>query len=59
MSAGAKSVVGVRTLEDLGLKVDPVSGRFEESRPKNVAYFLCRGVKRPEYSKAKRGLGSS
>ena len=47
MRAGAKSVVGVRTLEDLdlGLKVNPVSGRFEESRPKNVAYFLCRGVK--------------
>ncbi len=56
---GAKSVIGVRTLEDLGLKVDPVSGRLEESRPKNVAYFLYGGVKMPEYSKAKRGLGSS
>ena len=40
---GAKSAIGVRTLEDLGLKVDPVSGRLEESRPRNVAYFYgCR-----------------
>jgi predicted aspartyl protease len=36
---GAKTVLGVRTLEDLGLKVDPVSGRLEPTRPKNTAYF--------------------
>jgi predicted aspartyl protease len=38
---GAKSVIGVRTLEDLGLKVDPVSGRLEATRPKNIAYFYA------------------
>jgi hypothetical protein len=38
---GAKSVIGVRTLEDLGLKADPVSGRLEATRPKNVAYFYA------------------
>jgi predicted aspartyl protease len=36
---GAKAVLGVRTLEDLGLKVDPISGKLEASRPRNVAYF--------------------
>jgi len=36
---GAKTVLGVRTLEDLGLKVDPVSGKLEPTRPKNIAYF--------------------
>jgi len=41
---GAKNVIGVRALKDLGLRVDPVSGRLEESRPKNVGYFYgaCR-----------------
>jgi len=42
---GAKSVIGVRTLEDLGLKVDPVSGRLEATRPKNVAYFYSLLIK--------------
>jgi len=36
---GAKPVVGVRTLEDLGLKVDPTSGKLEPTRPKGLAYF--------------------
>jgi len=35
----AKPVVGVRTLEDLGLKVDPTSGKLEPTRPKGLAYF--------------------
>jgi predicted aspartyl protease len=42
---GAKSVIGVRTLEDLGLKVDPVGGRLEATRPKNVAYFYSLLIK--------------
>lgn len=37
--AGAKAVLGVRSLEDLGLKVDPVSGMLEASRPPGVAYY--------------------
>jgi predicted aspartyl protease len=36
---GAKNVVGVRTLEDLGLAVDPVSKRLVPVRPPNTAYF--------------------
>ena len=36
---GAKPVLGVRALEDLGLKVDPVSGTLEPTRPPGVAYY--------------------
>ena len=36
---GAKQVVGVQTLESLGLKVNPITGRLEETRPKGIAYF--------------------
>ena len=37
--AGAKEVVGVQTLESLGLKLDPATGKLESTRPKGVAYF--------------------
>jgi predicted aspartyl protease len=37
--AGAKPVLGVRSLEDLGLKVDPVSGSLEAARPPGIAYY--------------------
>ena len=37
--AGAKEVVGVQTLESLGLKLDPTTGKLEATRPKGVAYF--------------------
>ena len=40
---GAKPVVGARTLEDLGLKVDPTSGKLEPTRPKGLAYFYHAG----------------
>ena len=36
---GAKNVIGVRTLEDLGLAVDPVSKKLVSVRPPNKAYF--------------------
>jgi len=36
---GAKPVIGVRTLEDLGLKPNPITGEIEEERPPGVAYF--------------------
>ncbi|MFQ6075676.1 MAG: retroviral-like aspartic protease family protein [Candidatus Bathyarchaeia archaeon] len=36
---GAKSVVGVQTLEALGLKVDPTKGALEPTRPSGLAYF--------------------
>ncbi len=36
---GAKSVLGVRSLEDLGLKVDPVRGALEATRPPGVAFY--------------------
>ncbi len=35
----AKPVLGVRSLEDLGFKVDPVSGVLEPTRPAGVAYY--------------------
>ena len=36
---GAKSVIGVQTLESLGLRVNPTTGELEFTRPKGVAYF--------------------
>jgi len=36
---GAKEVIGVQTLESLGLKLDPTTGKLEVTRPKGVAYF--------------------
>ena len=36
---GAKEVIGVQTLESLGLKPNPDTGRLEPTRPKGVAYF--------------------
>ena len=36
---GAKPVLGVKSLEDLGLKVDRVSGSLEPTRPPGVAYY--------------------
>jgi len=41
---GAKPVVGVLSLEGLGLKVDPVTGRLEPTRPKGLAYFYLGAV---------------
>jgi len=38
---GAKPVLGVQSLESLGLKVDPVSGRLEPTRPAGVAYYYA------------------
>ncbi len=40
---GAKPVLGVRSLEDLGFKVDPTSGSLEPTRPAGSAYYY-RGV---------------
>ena len=36
---GAKEVIGVQTLEALGLKPNPDTGKLEPTRPKGVAYF--------------------
>ena len=36
---GAKEVIGVQTLESLGLKPNPDTGKLEPTRPKGVAYF--------------------
>ena len=36
---GAKEVIGVQTLECLGLKLDPTTGKLKATRPKGVAYF--------------------
>jgi hypothetical protein len=43
---GAKPVLGVRSLEDLGLKVNPVSGSLEAARPAGVAYYYRRNNKK-------------
>lgn len=36
---GAKTVIGVETLESIGLKLDPTTGRLDFTRPKGMAYF--------------------
>jgi predicted aspartyl protease len=36
---GTKMVVGVETLETLGLRVDPTTNKLEYVRPKGMAYF--------------------
>jgi predicted aspartyl protease len=36
---GAQTVIGVETLESIGLKLDPTTGKLEFSRPKGMAYF--------------------
>ncbi len=36
---GAKTVIGVETLESVGLKLDPTTGTLEFTRPKGLAYF--------------------
>jgi len=36
---GAQTVIGVETLESLGLRLDPATGRLEFTRPKGMAYF--------------------
>jgi predicted aspartyl protease len=36
---GAKTVIGVETLESIGLRLDPTTGSLEFTRPKGVAYF--------------------
>lgn len=36
---GAQTVIGVETLESIGLKLDPKTGRLEFTRPKGLAYF--------------------
>jgi clan AA aspartic protease len=36
---GAKKVIGSETLESLGLRVNPTTGKLEETRPKGLAYF--------------------
>jgi predicted aspartyl protease len=39
----AKTVIGVETLESIGLKLDPTTGKLEFTRPKGMAYFYtCR-----------------
>ena len=41
---GAKTVIGVETLESIGLKLDPATGSLEFTRPKGTAYFYLIGV---------------
>lgn len=36
---GAQTVIGVETLESLGLRLDPTTGKLEFTRPKGMAYF--------------------
>jgi len=35
----AQTVIGVETLESIGLKLDPTTSRLEFTRPKGMAYF--------------------
>lgn len=36
---GAQTVIGVETLESIGLKLDPTTGKLAFTRPKGMAYF--------------------
>jgi len=36
---GAQTVIGVETLESIGLRLDPTTGELEFTRPKGLAYF--------------------
>jgi len=36
---GAQTVIGVETLESIGLRLDPTTGKLEFTRPKGTAYF--------------------
>jgi len=36
---GAQTVVGVETLESVGLRLDPTTGELEFTRPEGLAYF--------------------
>lgn len=36
---GVKTVIGVETLESIGLSLDPTTGNLEFTRPKGMAYF--------------------
>ncbi|MBI4531045.1 MAG: hypothetical protein HY709_05935 [Candidatus Latescibacteria bacterium] len=36
---GAQTVIGVETLESVGLKLDVTTGKLEFTRPKGLAYF--------------------
>ncbi|MCD5390757.1 retroviral-like aspartic protease family protein [candidate division NPL-UPA2 bacterium] len=36
---GAKTVIGIETLESIGLRLDPTTGELEFTRPKGMAYF--------------------
>jgi len=40
---GAQTVIGVETLESIGLKLDPTTDRLEFTRPKGIAYFCSSG----------------
>jgi len=40
---GAQTVIGVETLESIGLKLDPTRGSLEFTRPKGLAYFYLTG----------------
>ena len=42
---GAQTVIGVETLESIGLKLDPTTGRLEFTRPKGLAYFYYQVLK--------------
>ncbi len=42
---GAKAVIGVQTLESLGLKVNPITGEIEATRQKGIAYFYWEAKK--------------
>jgi predicted aspartyl protease len=35
-----QSVIGVETLESIGMKLDPATEKFELTRPKGLAYFF-------------------
>lgn len=36
---GVQTVIGVETLDSVGLRLDPTTGRLEFTRPKGMAYF--------------------
>ena len=53
---GAREVIGGQTLEALGLRLDPATGKLEATRPKNLAYFysMSCSISKKNFGKGER-----
>ena len=47
---GGQTVIGAETLESIGVKLDPTTGKLEFTRPQGVAYFYACGSSGGRYA---------